>query len=223
MELKIKSPILRSALLLMLFALVGTLLVSVSHYQTRDQIRINERLALLRSMNELLPADQYDNELLTDTVALRSQYLLGSDKAITFYRARKQGKPLVVLFTPIAVDGYSGSIKFLIAITYQGRVLGVRIISHTETPGLGDKIEQSRSNWVTHFSNKSLGNPDAIGWAVQRDGGDFPQLTGATITPRAIVKAIYKSLVFFKSHRDELFKIQQIIDTDSNSEKLNNH
>ena len=195
----------KTGLVLMSFAVVGTSLVSFSYQQTAEQIRLNEREALLNSIHALLPPSLCDNQILSDTVQMTNFSLLGNQEPVTFYRGRKQGKPIAVLFMPTAPDGYSGQIKFLIGIDYAGKILGIRVLSHRETPGLGDAIEHQRSDWDAQFIGKTYHDPESAHWSVKRDGGVFDQLTGATITPRAVVKAIRQSLVFFNSYREQLF------------------
>ena len=128
-----------------------------------------------------------------------------SKEPVTVYRARKQGKPVALALTTFAPDGYNGTIKILVGINYNGSLAGIRIVSHHETPGLGDAIETDRSNWVYQFNNKSLVNPTPKKWGVKRDGGVFDQFTGATITPRAVVKAVYRSLLYYQANRKMLF------------------
>ena len=114
-------------------------------------------------------------------------------------------QPVALAMEPVAPDGYGGAIKLLVAIAYDGSVLGVRVVNHQETPGLGDAIEIAKSKWVTEFNGRSLSNLDAKAWHVKKDGGTFDQFTGATITPRAVVKAVYHCLEYFKTNRDKLF------------------
>ena len=196
---------LRGALLLGLFALITTALVAVTYQLTREKIAENERLAVLRSLHELISPTLHDNDLVQDVIYVTDPELLGDDKPKPVYRARKNGKPVAVIITTTAPDGYGGAIKLLVAVDYQGRVLGVRAVSHKETPGLGDAIEPEKSNWILRFTGKSLGNPPEKQWKVKRDGGVFDQFTGATITPRAVVKAVKKALIYYRDHRDELF------------------
>jgi len=194
-----------SAIILCLFAIAGTAMVAFTYDQTRDRIAANEREVLMRKLNVLIPQDRYDNQLFEDTLQVRDMNLLGSDEAVTVYRARRQGKPVALVIAPIAPDGYSGAIKLLVGIGYDGTLTGVRVSAHHETPGLGDAIDEERSDWIFGFDGKSLDNPTLERWRVKRDGGAFDQLTGATITPRAIVKAVKKSLLYYRDHRDELF------------------
>lgn len=195
-----------SALLLGLFAIVGTTMVALIHDATAERIAANHRAFLLKSLHILVPPEQHDNDLFTDVITITHKELLGTDKPVRVYRARRNEIPVAVIINSVAPDGYSGSIELLVAIRYDGTLAGVRVVRHKETPGLGDGIEASRSDWILGFDNRSLTNPEKRGWAVKRDGGIFDQFTGATISPRAIVNAVYRSLLYFDTHRDELFE-----------------
>ena len=179
------KPIVLAAAMLGGFTIVGTGLVALVNMATVDRIAANERDALLRNIRELVPNNDYDNEILDDTIELTAPDALGSSEPVTVFQARKAGKPVAIVFTTIAPDGYSGEIKVLVAIRANGSLAGVRALSHKETPGLGDSIEIKRSNWVESFQGKSLSDPEPKQWKVKKDGGRFDQFTGATITPRA--------------------------------------
>ena len=194
-----------TAVILCLFAIAGTAMVAFTYDRTRDRIAANEREVLMRKLNVLIPQDDYDNRLFEDTLQVRDEKLLGTNEAVTVYRARREGKPVALVMAPVAPDGYSGTIKLLVGIRYDGTLTGVRVSAHHETPGLGDAIDEERSDWIFGFDGKSLGNPPLDRWRVKRDGGAFDQLTGATITPRAIVKAVRKSLLYYREHRADLF------------------
>ena len=194
-----------SAVLLGLFAIAGTGMVSLTYENTAERIAANHRATLLKTLHELIPPEQHDNDMFSDTICVTDPTLLGSNSAVNVYRARKAGQPVAAIIESIAPDGYNGNIYLLVAIRYNGELAGVRVINHKETPGLGDAIDVSRSDWILGFSGKSLQNPKLEQWAVKRDGGDFDQFTGATITPRAVVKAVRNSLIYFNQHRDELF------------------
>ena len=194
-----------TALLLMLFATVGAALVGLTHDTTAEQIERNHQQLLLRRLNTIMPPDSYDNDLLASTVTLRADPLLGLTQDATAYLATRQGKPVGVVLPAVAPNGYNGSIHLLVGIYADGRIAGVRITGHRETPGLGDAIESSRSDWITGFNGKSLTRPDKKKWKVKRDGGVFDQFTGATISPRAVVKAVYSALVYFDRNRENLF------------------
>jgi len=194
-----------TAVILCLFAIAGTAMVAFTYDRTRDRIAANEREVLMRKLNVLIPQHDYDNSLFEDTLQVRDAKLLGTDEAVTVYRARREGKPVALVMAPIAPDGYSGTIKLLVGIGYDGILTGVRVSAHHETPGLGDAIDEERSDWIFGFDGKSLDNPPLDRWRVKRDSGAFDQLTGATITPRAIVKAVKKSLLYYREHRVALF------------------
>ena len=199
-------PVLISAAFLFLFAVIGSGLVAYTHDNTAARIAENQRRALLRSLNELVPHDAYDNDIYMDVVYLNNRDLLGSDEPVAVYRARKDGKPVAAVFTPVAPDGYNGDIRLLVAVRQDGTLAGVRVLTHRETPGLGDNIEADRSDWILGFSGKSLDNPALEQWKVKRDGGVFDQFTGATITPRAVVKAVKNTLLYYRAHSGEVFK-----------------
>jgi electron transport complex protein RnfG len=194
----------RAAIMLAAAAIAAFGLVAVVHETTRDRIAATARARELARFDQVLGGLPHDNDLLADTVTLRDPELLGTTAAVTAYRARFHGQPVAVLLEFVATDGYSGSIRLLIAVAPDGTVLGVRTVSHHETPGLGDFIDAGKSDWIRRFSGKSLGDPAAAHWRVRKDGGDFDQYTGATITSRAVVGAVGRTLQFFTRHRDEL-------------------
>ncbi len=199
------KKMLKAAALLTFFAVLGGELVAFTFQLTHKQIIANERAALLRALNVLIPPDQYDNDLFTDTRQMQNEAVLGTIEPVTIYRARFCEQPVAAILTQVAPDAYNGRIRLLVGINYDGSLLGVRVLSHQETPGLGDNIEMRRSNWILSFNGRSLKNPDEAGWKVKRDGGIFDQFAGATITPRAVVKAVHKSLQFYQQYRDEVF------------------
>ena len=187
------------------FAMVGTGLVGMTFEGTKDRIAANEKESLLRTLNEMVPAEAYDNDIYNDKIVVHSKQLLGSDEGLTIYRARKNGRPVAAIMTAHAPDGYNGTIKLLVAVDLAGQIGGVRVLSHRETPGLGDGIEIERSAWIDQFYGHSLNAPDTQGWKVKKDGGVIDQFTGATITPRAVVKAVHRSLIFYFLNRSALF------------------
>lgn len=186
-----------SAGLLVLFALAGTIPVAGLQSATAERIADNLQQARLRSINEVIPADQYDNDILNDQETVVDEKLIPGGDTATLYRARQQGKLIATVIETVAPDGYSGDIRMLIGIDPKGELTGVRILEHRETPGLGDTIDQYHSDYLEVFPGKSLNNPQPDRWAVKRDGGDFDQLTGATITPRAVVQAIKRALLYY--------------------------
>lgn len=203
---KVKTQILRVGLMLAVFAIVATSLVSLTEANTRDKILENERQTLLAAINALVSSDEYNNDILTDTFLIPRVRLLGTKDFTKVYRARKDDTPVAAVFTSIAPNGYNGKIKLLVGVYYDGTLAGVRVIKHTETPGLGDKIDVKKADWILKFKGLSLTNPAESRWKVKKDGGDFDQFTGATITPRAVVTAVKKALQYFDKNRDELFK-----------------
>lgn len=200
--------ILITASLLMLFAMFGAALVGLTFYQTEDNIRYNEKLTLLKKLNNIIPAESYNNDLLLDTILLKPSTLLGTSEDSLAYRARKNNKNVAVVYSAIAPNGYNGPIHLLVGIKTNGQLAGVRVVKHRETPGLGDVVSSTRSDWIFGFDDKSLSQPDEKGWKVKRDGGVFDQFTGATITPRAVVKAVHNALLYFDQNQEMLFSIQ---------------
>jgi electron transport complex protein RnfG len=200
-----RRQILISGAFLWLFAVAGTTLVAVTEFSTAEAIVENERQVLLRNLHALLPPDELDNDIAADNLELPPSPLLGTDSSSLVYRARLGGEPVAAVFNSVAPNGYSGSIHLLVGVYVDGSLAGVRVVKHTETPGLGDAIERRKSDWIEGFDGKSLDNPEADGWRVKRDGGVFDQLTGATITPRAVVKAVHNTLLYYRQNADMIF------------------
>jgi len=203
MSTSLSQPV-SAARMLGLFSLIGIGLVTLVFYITSHKIEQNEHDELLRSLKFIMPAELYDNDLVGDTLQVTDSRL-GGAQPVLIYRARKNAQPVAAVIASSAPDGYNGAIKLLVAIMADGRLAGVRVVSHKETPGLGDGIEAQRSNWILAFAGKSLEQPELKQWAVKRDGGVFDQFTGATITPRAVVNAVKNSLLYFQQHRDTIF------------------
>lgn len=201
----LQKNMLQTATMLTLFAVLGGGLVTFSFQMTREHIQANERLSLLRNLNEVMSHDRYDNDLFSDVREMTHETLLGTAEPVTIYRARKQGQPVGAIFTSVGPDGYNGSIRLLIGVHYDGTLAGVRVVSHQETPGLGDIIDLRKSKWILGFQGRSLNDPNETGWKVRKDGGVFDHLTGATVTPRAVVKAVKNTLIFYRDHRKEVF------------------
>ena len=159
------------------------------------------KLILFRGIYE---NKELSNDLLKDVIEV-SVPVLSNKKVITVYRARKKNKDVAVILSPITAIGYSGDIDILMGIYKNGEIAGVRVLKHKETPGLGDKIEEKRDPWIKEFTEKSLTRPEVDSWKVKRDGGNFDQFTGATITPRAVVLSVKKALQYFDQNKDALF------------------
>ena len=199
--------ILITAALLTGFAIAGAALVGITFSNTEDDIRLNERRTLLRELNTIIPQDRYDNDLLLDSITIEAdRTYLGTDEPAQVYRARLDGKDVAVVFPASAPNGYNGPIDLLVGIYVDGTVAGVRVVRHRETPGLGDAVSVTHSDWILGFDGRSLDDPKPGQWKVKRDGGIFDQFTGATITPRAVVKAVHNALLYFDSHRQMLFQ-----------------
>lgn len=179
--------------------------LALVHDRTRDGIAAGQRLAQQRALGVVLPMDRYDNDPIADTIALSAAAWTGSDTPVTVRRARKAGKPAALVLDVVAPDGYAGPIHLLVAVAADGTVLGVRVTAHKETPGLGDPIDAGKSDWITRFTGRSLDNPTSDRWAVKRDGGDFDQFASATVTPRAVIAAVERTLQLVKRHGDTLY------------------
>ncbi|MCP5418028.1 MAG: electron transport complex subunit RsxG [Chromatiaceae bacterium] len=199
-----KHPIALAGTILFLFAVAGVGLVALVHHQTVDRIVANEREALLRELTALVPADTIDNDIISDALTVSAPERLGSKETLV-YLGRKEGKAVAAVFTTVVPNGYSGPIKLLVAVLADGTLGGVRVVSHKETPGLGDKVEERKSDWIHSFDGKSLENPLLAKWGVKKDGGIFDQFTGATITPRSIVNAVKNTLLYFRDQGASLF------------------
>lgn len=200
---EVSRSILKNSLVLGLFAIITVGSVTLLRQATAERIRAAEHHAQVRALGEILPPGSYDNDLLADSIQL-DEPKLGHRGPQPAYIAFKDGQPSAVILRATAPDGYSGAIQLLIGILADGRLAGVRVIGHRETPGLGDKIELAKSLWILGFAGKSLDDPVETGWAVKKDGGQFDQFAGATITPRAVVKAVHQSLEYFTANRATL-------------------
>lgn len=188
------------------FALIASILLGVTHCSTEGSIQQRLDEDLKHSLAEVVPATLYDNDLLQDTIKIPSaDYNIGAAETLV-YRAKKADEITAVAFKFTAPDGYSGAIDMIIGIDRDGKVLGVRVLNHKETPGLGDKIELAKSPWILSFNGFSLENLSPEKWAVKKDGGQFDQFAGATITPRKSVQATYRGLQLFNDKKAELLK-----------------
>jgi len=201
------SP-LRSGLTLAGIAVLGVALLTGIHHLTRERIAAQQRDAVAMRLSQVLAPDRYDNDLLHDVIQVTDPETFGHPGPATVYRARRDGQPVAVVMEVTAPNGYNGPIRMLVGILADGSISGVRVVSHRETPGLGDPIEARRSDWITRFEGRSLRDPTPEGWAVRRDGGEFDQFTGATITPRAVVEAVQRALEYHRAHLDALYARQ---------------
>jgi H+/Na+-translocating ferredoxin:NAD+ oxidoreductase subunit G len=195
----------KPALTLAVVAAVLTALLALVASFTRDRIASNEQAWIKQRLDALVPPSAHDNDLLTDSVSVTAPDLLGSSQPVKIYRARRAGSPVAAVLRPIAPDGYRGPIELLVAIGQDGRLIGVQVIRHEETPGLGDAFESRDVHWLDRFRGRSLTDPPIQRWTVRRDGGDFDAFTGATITPRAIVKAVRNALEYYQRNSKRIF------------------
>lgn len=203
-----KKAISLAAILLTGFAVMGIGLVAVTKEITAERIAEQQRRALLKGLNEIIPKQRYDNDLATDMTTGQDKLLLGGLRPRTIYRARKHGQAVAAVISTAAKNSYSGTpIELLVGINVDGSIAGVRVVNHRETPGLGDGITLEHSNWILSFNTKSLLSHGDQQWRVKKDGGDFDQFTGATITPRAVVAAVHKTLRYYKQHKDMIFSL----------------
>jgi electron transport complex protein RnfG len=206
-ELRAPAPraVARSAISLALIGAAIALALFALAQMTSSRIARNQQGWIRQPLYALLDPDSYDNDLLADAVEIASPDLLGAESPATIYRARRHGEPVAAVIHTVAPDGYRGPIELLVAIAWDGTLLGVQVVRHNETPGLGDAFETRDRDWLKAFRGLSLSNPPQNRWTVRKDGGDFDAFTGATITPRAIVKAVRRALEFYGAQRDRLF------------------
>lgn len=181
-------------------ALMITAILAIADLTTRDTIALRLEEDLIETLAEVIPPAIHDNKLLDDTVTLNVSGSLFGGKELIVYRALYDSKVVAAAYEVIG-KGYAGDIRVLLGIDRDGKLLGVRVVSHLETPGLGDKIEVKKSSWITDFTGLSLDNPGMTLWKVKKDGGHFDQFSGATITPRAVVTATREGLIFFNEHK----------------------
>lgn len=202
--MELLSSIRRNSIGLGIFAVLTAGLIALTQVLTAETIKDNIVQAQIAAFNEILPADRYDNDLTQDSAWLEPDPLLGSAEPVQVHIARKDNTVEALIFETIAPSGYNGNLYLLVAIDKQGIVTGSRVISHKETPGLGDKVDLKKSDWILSFANTSLSNPNLSSWGVKKDGGEFDQFTGATITPRAVVRAVKNTLIYFEEHKEAL-------------------
>lgn len=199
------NSIFRSGLTLAAIAAICTALVAATHQLTAARIAANDKALLEQSLQPALANLFYDSGVSESRLVLRPPHELpGSDPAI-IYRVYSGSEPVAALFAVTARDGFAGPIRILLGVDFDGTVTGIRILQHRETPGFGDKIDARKSDWVEQFAGRSLQDPAPARWAIRSDGGEFDQLTGASVTPRAVIKAMRATLQYFDAHRDEIF------------------
>lgn len=205
----ILQAISRNSLLLGIFAVVATGVIAATHLGTKARIAEQIRAAREKALLEIVPADRHNNAMLDSTLPVTDRELLNLDSRRKIFVALQDAEPVAFVFPSIAPDGYSGAIELLVGINADGSIAGVRVVQHEETPGLGDKVDLKKSAWVLGFDDRSLADPPAEKWKVKKDGGVFDQFTGATITPRAVTKAVYQTLRYYEKQREDLLALAQ--------------
>ena len=200
----------RTAAILFVFVIIFTALLSGAYQWTKPAIEASAAEEKMKLVDEVLPRNEYDNKLLEDTIALPATAELGLAEPSTLYIARRAGQPVAMIFEAVAPDGYAGKIRLLIALAPDGTLHGVRVVQHKETPGLGDYIEPKKDKnkarpWITQFDGLQPASSEAHDWQVKKDGGRFDAVAGATVTPRAVVKAVRKAALYVEAHRATLF------------------
>jgi len=203
------SSVFRNSVILGVFAMFTVGLIAVTQQSTAERIAEEKRRVQMSALTQILPEDQHDNDLLNDTFMVSNNELLSLPGPTEAYRGRDDSEVVAVILPVVAPDGYSGRIDLLVGIRANGEVAGVRVVSHRETPGLGDKVELAKSDWILEFNGTNLTMPAPENWAVRKDGGAFDQFVGATITPRAVVQAVYRALQYFEENRATLLQLPQ--------------
>lgn len=204
---RIARSTMQTAINLVFFAVLGTAILASTFFMTHDAIVKSEEAEKLKLITQIVPPTLFDNDIIQDTLTIATDPLLGNDDSTLAYRARLKGEPSAVVLEAIAPDGYSGKIHLILAVRANGELAGVRVVSHKETPGLGDYIELPKNPWIKGFDGKSREVYKDTDWKVKKDGGQFDYMAGATITPRAVVKAVNKALQYFAANRDKLFAV----------------
>ncbi len=217
-QIKMFKAITKNAIGLALFASISAVLLSMVNRLTEDKIAYSERLFAQKALLEIVPKNLHDNDLLLDIQPIPKRFwpLLGLKKEQFIHIARRNEKPIAAIIPSVTPNGYSGSISMLVGINANSTIIGVRVVEHRETPGLGDKIELRRSPWILSFNGRSLKNTSNSAWAVKKHGGDFDQFTGATITPRAVINQLVSTLTYFEQDNARIFSATSAIGVSEN-------
>ncbi|MDR2452085.1 MAG: electron transport complex subunit RsxG [Candidatus Accumulibacter sp.] len=199
----------RAACTLFLFTVVFVAILSGAHQWTLPAVEAAAAREKMKRIDEVLPRERYDNEPLDDAVTLEAAPELGFDEPARILRARRDGRIVALVVEAVAPDGYAGPIRLLIAFEPDGRVIGARAVAHRETPGLGDYIDPRKDRdqarpWITQFDGLNPAAIDAREWRVKKDGGRFDALAGATVTPRAVIRAIRQAALFVAARRERI-------------------
>ena len=200
-----EQPVWKSGVTLAVIASICTAMVALTWQLTIDRIEQNKTEWLERSLQPALAGLFFDSGVTESMLVIPQPHELPGKEAAIVYRVYAADEPVAALFVVTARDGYAGPIRLLIGVEMDGTVTGVRVLEHRETPGLGDRIETTKSDWVLQFDGRSLREPEPAGWAIHGDGGEFDQLTGASVTPRAVIKAIRQTLTYFDVNTEAIF------------------
>jgi len=203
----LRQSITKNSLILGGFAVLTAAILAFTFGATAEKISEQEKQAAQKALFEIIPQSQHDNNMLDDVYTLNEAQAkrLSLPTGTAIHLAYKDNAPVAAIIPSVTPQGYSGDIKLLVGVNIDGSIAGVRVLSHKETPGLGDKIDLNKSDWVLSFNGTSLNNPAQDAWTVKKEGGAFDQFTGATITPRAVVNQVEDTLVFFNQYKDSLF------------------
>ena len=196
---------LRALILVIVISVVAAALISGSYEISAERIRENERARLLEALHEVLDPATFDNDLLANRIFVTSPELLGSEDPVEVFLASLNGEPAAAIFAPTARNGYVGPIRLLVGVSVEGTVTGVRVTDHRETPGLGDRVEVGKSDWILGFDGRSLSAPPVPEWSMVSDGGQFDAMTSATVTSRAVVQAVRNTLLYFQQDGEVMF------------------
>jgi electron transport complex protein RnfG len=198
------SSLWRSIIPLLAVGLIGAVIATISHEYASDRTEEYLRNRLLRELLSVMPLE-HDNDVLNDSIEILVAECPGEAGPLPVFRVRSGERPVGVILLPTATEGYKGAIQLIMGIDYEGTITAVRVREQHETVDLGDAVDQGVSDWIHGFSSRSIANPPAPKWKVKRDGGDFDQLSGATISPRAVVSAVYHCLLYYEENRESLF------------------
>jgi len=196
------KTILKTISIISLLGLIFAISLSITFEKSNPIIEQNKIEFKTKLLNEVLDGLDYDNDLIGTYIRIKPNELLKNKTEKYAYLAKKNNILQAVLIESIAPDGYSGEINILTAIRSDGEIIGTRIIDHKETPGLGDYIDQKKSSWISNFDGMSLNNRTDPDWRVKKDQGTFDYKAGATITPRAVIKSVKNTLLFYKENRE---------------------
>lgn len=194
----------RNALILGIFAVTTAALLGLTYAATRERIAEAQSAVEAKALLQVVQDLEHDNDILADTLPMpedaAAKLNIEADQVV--HLVRQEGEVVAFILPAVAPDGYSGDIDMIVGIKRNGEISGVRVTAHQETPGLGDKVEIKKSDWITSFNGRSLGNTPESDWAVEKEGGDFDAFTGATITPRAVVNQVHRTLMYYRAHRE---------------------